>query len=86
MTNKQIINELSKRTKFKQKELDNVLNELTNLIIELSYKGFVCHFKNFGSFRLVQKKKRICYNPQTMGRVIIPPRKQIVFNSSKQLQ
>ena len=61
------------------------VDELKNFVVELVQKGQKVNIKNFGSFKLIQKNERLCYNPQTRGRVLVSQKKVVVFKMSNQL-
>ena len=85
MTNKMFIMEFSKKIKTSTKQTEQIIGELKNFISELVQKGIKVNIKNFGSFKLVQKNERLCYNPQTRGRVLVEQKKVVVFKMSNQL-
>lgn len=85
MTNKMFIIEFSKKIKMPTKQTEQIVDELKNFISELVQKGIKVNIKNFGSFKLVQKNERLCYNPQTRGKVLVEQKKVVVFKMSNQL-
>ena len=85
MTNKTFITEFSKIINLPTNQTQQILDNLKNFICELVQKGIKVNIKNFGSFKLVQKNERLCYNPQTRGKVLSPQKKVVVFKMSNQL-
>ena len=85
MTNKMFVTEFSKIIKLPTNQTEQIVERLKNFICELVQKGQKVCIKNFGSFRLVQKNERLCYNPQTRGKVLVGQKKVVVFKMSNQL-
>ena len=55
-------------------------------ILSFNIKNNTTILKNVGTFKTVNKNKRIGRNPKTMEPFIIKARKSIIFVSSKKLQ
>ena len=63
--------------------LESVLDSFTELLISDFNKSRI-ELRNFGIFDVYKTKKRTnARNPKTKENVVIPPRKKIVFKSSK---
>ncbi len=63
-----------------KKIIDDLLD-----IFSVEIKNNNLNLKNFGSFKLIHKKKRLGRNPKTKERFIISERKSISFSASKKL-
>jgi nucleoid DNA-binding protein len=85
MTNNMFIKLFSKKINMNIEQTQQFVDELKNFVVELVQKGQKVNIKNFGSFKLVQKNERLCYNPQTRGRVLVSQKKVVVFKMSNQL-
>lgn len=85
MTNNMFIKEFSKKINMSVLQTENIIDNLKDFVLELVQKGIKVNLKNFGSFKLVQKNERLCYNPQTRGRVLVSQKKVVVFKMSNQL-
>ena len=63
MNKKTLIEELSKKTKMTLTESKNAIEQFQNIIIEALKRGDTVNLMNFGSFKVVERKARIVYNP-----------------------
>ena len=63
MNKKTLIEELSKKTKMTLTESKNALEQFQSIIIEALKRGDTVNLMNFGSFKVVERKARIVYNP-----------------------
>mgnify|MGYP001179900100 CR=1 FL=1 len=89
MTNKKIkkidlVNILSKKTGFSQNYSKKLIDDLL-LIINLNISKGQLNLKNFGSFKILNKKQRIGRNPKTKKEYIISKRKSVSFIPSKKI-
>ena len=85
MTYNMFIKELSKKINMNTLQTEDIIETTKDFVLELVKKGIKVNIKNFGSFKLVQKNERLCYNPQTRGRVLVSQKKVVVFKMSNQL-
>ena len=79
MTKKDIILKVSDKTKLKQIDVKQVVQETFNSIIEALERGEKIELRNFGVFKVKQRKSRTGRNPRTGQIVPVPPRKVVVF-------
>ena len=63
MNKKTLIEELSKKTKMTLTESKNAIEQFQSIIIEALKRGDTVNLMNFGSFKVVERKARIVYNP-----------------------
>ena len=63
MNKKNLIEELSKKTKMTLTESKNAIEQFQSIIIEALKRGDTVNLMNFGSFKVVERKARIVYNP-----------------------
>ncbi len=80
-----IVKEISNITGFPVNLIKKIVNDY---LIMLTYKikkdrDFL--IKNFGSFKIIDKKERVGRNPKTKEEFIITARKSISFTASKKL-
>ena len=66
---------------FSEKLIDNLIFHLSNVI----KTDKILKIKNFGTFRILDKKERIGRNPKSKEKFIINKRSVIVFRTSKSL-
>ena len=59
-----------------------IINDLLDLMIEIINKDKL-NLKNFGSFKILNKKSRLGRNPKTKEKFIITSRKTLIFKTSK---
>ena len=79
-----IAKELSKKTGYSL-ELSKILINSLLIVLISSIKKNKLNLKNIGTFRLINKSKRIGRNPITKENFVITSRKSISFISSKKL-
>ena len=77
-----IAEELSKKTGYPISYSKKIINELITLLEKNISKGSL-NLKNFGVFKLLDKKKRLGRNPKTKDEFIISARKSLKFTPSK---
>jgi len=64
----------------------DIVNNMIDLIIkELSEDRFV-DLRNFGSFRVHQRRGRVAHNPKTLVKLTVPPKKIPTFKASLKLK
>ena len=78
----EIAEELSKKTGYPIIYSKKLINELINLLEKNISKGNL-NLKNFGVFKLLNKKKRLGRNPKTKEEFLISARKSLKFTPSK---
>ena len=83
-TKNDIIVDLSKKTGFSLNLSKKIFSDLLNILINKINKNEL-NLKNFGTFKLINKKERIGRNPNTKKEFIISARKSIKFSCSKNI-
>ena len=66
---------------FSEKEINSLVFHLTNTV----KTDKILKIKNFGTFRILNKKERIGRNPKSKEKFVISKRSVIVFKTSKSL-
>ena len=66
---------------FSEKLINSLLFHLTNIV----KTDKILKIKNFGTFRILNKKERIGRNPKSKEKFVISKRSVIVFKTSKSL-
>ncbi len=79
-----IIKNLSLKTGYSVLLTKKILNDLIKVII-FNIKNNKLNIKNFGTFKILNKKQRLGRNPITKEKFIISSRKTLVFNASKKI-
>ncbi|TRZ93977.1 integration host factor subunit beta [bacterium] len=86
MTKKDIILKVSDDTNLKQIDVKKVVQRIFDCIIEALVRGEKIELRNFGVFRLKQRKSRTGRNPRTGQVVPVPPRKVVVFKPGLEMK
>lgn len=86
MTKKDIILKVSDETNLKQIDVKKVVQKTLDCIIEALIRGEKIELRNFGVFKLKQRKSRIGRNPRTGQVVPVPPRKVVIFKPGLEIK
>ncbi len=79
-----LIKNLNKTSGYSVNFSKKLINDLINIMIQNIKLGDLT-IKNLGSFKILNKKKRLGLNPKTKEPHIITARKSVKFISSKKL-
>ena len=83
-TKKDLSNQIAKKTGLPNFYIYKILNDFI-FAIKNSIKTNEIKIKNFGSFRIIQKKERVGRNPKNKKEYKIAARKSLSFISSKKI-
>jgi len=86
MTKKDIILKVSDAVNLKQIDVKKIVQKTFDCIIEALVRGEKIELRNFGVFRLKQRKSRTGRNPRTGQIVPVPPRKVVVFKPGLEMK
>ena len=86
MTKKDIILKVSDETNIKQTDVKKVVQKSLDCIIEALIRGEKIELRNFGVFKIKQRKSRTGRNPRTGQVVPVPPRKVVVFKPGLEMK
>jgi nucleoid DNA-binding protein len=86
MTKKDIILKVSDETNLKQIDVKKVVQKTFDCIVEALARGEKIELRNFGIFKIKQRKSRTGRNPRTGQVVPVPPRKVVVFKSGLEMK
>jgi nucleoid DNA-binding protein len=86
MTKKDIILKVSDATNLKQIDVKKVVQKTFDFIIEALVRGEKIELRNFGVFKIKQRRSRTGRNPRTGQVVPVPPRKVVVFKSGLEMK
>ncbi len=86
MTKKDIILKISDETNLKQIDVKKVVQKTFDYIIEALKRGEKIELRNFGVFKIKQRRSRIGRNPRTGESVPVPPRKVVVFKPGLEMK
>lgn len=86
MTKKDIILKISDETQLKQIDVKKVVQKTFDYIVEALARGEKIELRNFGVFKLKQRRSRTGRNPRTGQIVPVPPRKVVVFKPGLEMK
>jgi nucleoid DNA-binding protein len=86
MTKKDIILKISDETNLKQLDVKKVVQKTFDYIVEALTRGEKIELRNFGVFKIKQRKSRTGRNPRTGQVVPVPPRKVVVFKPGLEMK
>lgn len=86
MTKKDLILKVADETGLKQINVKFVIQKTFDYIIEALVRGEKIELRNFGVFKIKQRKSRIGRNPRTNQVIPVPPRKVVVFKSGLKMK
>ncbi len=86
MTKKDIILKVSDATNLKQIDVKKAVQKTFDFIIEALVRGEKIELRNFGVFKIKQRRSRTGRNPRTGQVVPVPPRKVVVFKPGLEMK
>ncbi|MCM8799589.1 MAG: integration host factor subunit beta [Candidatus Omnitrophica bacterium] len=86
MTKKDLVLKISDETQLKQIDVRKVVQKTFDHIIEALERGEKIELRNFGIFKVKQRKSRTGRNPRTGQVVPVPPRKVVIFKPGLEMK
>lgn len=86
MTNKEFIEELSRRVNKSGKETASLVASLTECMSQALQDDQTVSLQGFGAFEVKKKMERISVNPVTRQRFLVPPKLTLSFKPSVALK
>ncbi|MBU0548124.1 MAG: integration host factor subunit beta [Candidatus Omnitrophica bacterium] len=86
MTKKDIVLKVSDETNLKQIDVKKVVQRTFDCIIEALVRGERIELRNFGVFKIKQRKSRTGRNPRTNQVIPVPPRKVVIFKAGLEMK
>ncbi len=86
MTKKDIVLRIADATEIKQVEVKKVVQKTFDVIIDALTRGEKVELRNFGIFKIKERRARFGRNPRTGQSVPVPPRKVVVFKSGLEMK
>jgi nucleoid DNA-binding protein len=86
VTKKDIILKVSDDTKLKQIDVKKVVQKTFDCILDALVRGEKIELRNFGIFKIKERKSRTGRNPRTGQTVPVPPRKVVVFKPGLEMK
>jgi nucleoid DNA-binding protein len=86
MTKKDIILKVSDDTNLKQTDVKRIVQKTFDYMVESLVRGEKIELRNFGVFKIKERKSRTGRNPRTGQVVPVPPRKVVVFKPGLEMK
>jgi nucleoid DNA-binding protein len=86
MTKKDIVLKITDMTGIKQVDVKTIVQKTFDVIIESLVRSEKVELRNFGVFKIKERKARFGRNPRTGDSVPVPPRKVVVFKSGLEMK
>ena len=86
MTKKDIVLRITDMTGIKQVDVKTIVQRTFDVIIESLVRDEKVELRNFGVFKIKQRKARFGRNPRTGESVPVPPRKVVVFKPGQEMK
>jgi nucleoid DNA-binding protein len=86
MTKKDIILKVSDETNLKQTDVKKIVQKTFDYMVEALVRGEKIELRNFGVFKIKERKSRTGRNPRTGQVVPVPSRKVVVFKPGLEMK
>ena len=86
MTKKDIVLKITDLTGIKQVDVKKVVQKTFDVIIESLIRSEKVELRNFGVFKIKERRARFGRNPRTGESVPVPPRKVVVFKPGLEMK
>lgn len=86
MTKKDIILKVSDETGIKQIDVKKIVQKTFDFITEALVREEKIELRNFGVFKIKQRRSRTGRNPRTGQAVPVPPRKVVIFKPGLEMK
>ena len=86
MTKKDIVLKIADATGIKQVDVKKIVQKTFDVIIDSLMQGDKVELRNFGVFKIKERRARFGRNPRTGQSVPVPPRKVVVFKSDLEMK
>ncbi|HRZ40191.1 MAG TPA: HU family DNA-binding protein [Candidatus Omnitrophota bacterium] len=86
MTKKDIVLKITDSTGIKQVDVKTIVQATFDVIVESLVRSEKVELRNFGVFKIKERKARFGRNPRTGDSVPVPPRKVVVFKPGLEMK
>lgn len=86
MTKKDIVLKITDTTGIKQVDVKKIVQKTFDVITDALMKGEKVELRNFGVFKIKERKARFGRNPRTGQAVPVPPRRVVIFKSGLEMK
>jgi nucleoid DNA-binding protein len=86
MTKKDIVLKITDMTGIKQVDVKTIVQKTFDVIIDSLVRSEKVELRNFGVFKIKERKARFGRNPRTGESVPVPPRKVVIFKPGLEMK
>ncbi len=86
MTKKDIVLKITDTTGIKQVDVKTIVQHTFDVIVESLMRNEKVELRNFGVFKIKERRARFGRNPRTGASVPVPPRKVVVFKPGLEMK
>ncbi len=86
MTKKDIVLKITDMTGIKQVDVKTIVQKTFDVIVDSLVRNDKVELRNFGVFKIKERKARSGRNPRTGESVPVPPRKVVVFKPGLEMK
>ena len=86
MTKKDIVLKITDATGIKQVDVKKIVQKTFDVIVDSLIQGDKVELRNFGVFKVKQRRSRTGRNPRTNQVIPVPPRKVVVFKAGLEMK
>lgn len=86
MTKKDIVLRITDLTGIKQVDVKKIVQKTFDVVIESLVRAEKVELRNFGVFKIKERRARFGRNPRTGESVPVPPRKVVVFKPGLEMK
>ena len=86
MTKKDIVLKITDATGIKQVDVKKIVQKTFDVIVDALMQGDKVELRNFGVFKIKERRARFGRNPRTGQSVPVPPRKVVIFKSGLEMK
>ncbi len=86
MTKKDIVLKITDMTGIKQVDVKKIVQKTFDVIVDALEKNEKVELRNFGVFKIKERKARFGRNPRTGESVPVPPRRVVVFKPGLEMK
>ena len=86
MTKKDIVLKITDMTGIKQVDVKRIVQKTFDVIVDALNRNEKVELRNFGVFKVKERKARFGRNPRTGDTVPVPPRRVVVFKAGLEMK
>ena len=86
MTKKDIVIKITDMTGIKQVDVKRIVQKTFDVIVDSLDRNEKVELRNFGVFKLKERRARLGRNPRTGVSVAVPPRRVVVFKAGLEMK